>query len=148
MAEWFKNQSVCSQATSTPVSTLRRAKKLGAPGFAVNNKINWTELGPWIAANLPAVTKIEQDALTLREKKLQVDIELVEQKLDRVVEAERERTNGILKKVAEAASRDAQFILTKQYPQRLEGLTAPEIEKLMIEEIVPALFKTMRELKV
>jgi len=144
---WYKNQSVCAQATSTPKSTLRRAKQLGCPGFAGNNQINWTEAAPWIQNNLNTLIESEKEYVSPRDRKYEIEIKILEKKYELLVEEEKKKSLAIMIRIAEQVYREMQLILTKEVPNKLQAMSSAQIETIMENEIVPRICKAVRELK-
>lgn len=74
---WYQNQAECEEALKLPSGTLRKAKRLGSPGFAANGRVQWNLVQEWIANNQEAMLGGgelgEEDLKTLRAEGLKLD---------------------------------------------------------------------------
>lgn len=60
----YKSMRDCSAKENIPMSLLKMAKKMDAPGFQVNGVISFHKLSPWLALHRPQLEHDEDKNLT------------------------------------------------------------------------------------
>jgi hypothetical protein len=53
----------CATATGNDIKIIKQAKKVGAPGFLVSNRIEWNILKPWLDANRNTISQAAGESL-------------------------------------------------------------------------------------
>jgi len=149
--EKHANQFECETAKALPAGTLRKAKKLGCPGFYANGRVDWDLIGPWLKENSGLMTQGEgeESLTTLRAQSLKLDIALKELELkkaeDRMVE--RAYVLKYLKAVHSMAKNALAQKLQNELPPLLVGKTVAEITA-ELEKACQEICTTMENLKV
>jgi hypothetical protein len=135
----FTGMSALSHATGIAVAVLKRAKRKNAPGFNLNNSINYGLLEPWLKDHMPELTAPttanDLDKMTLedlKKKKLERDITIADLEIKKRERSylDPEETKSFLSAMAVAQSGILKKMI-KELPPKMAGRSAGEIEVIL-----------------
>ena len=135
----YTGMSALSADRGVPIGILKKAKKRNAPGFNLNNSINWMLLEPWLKDHMSELVSPtdpkDTDNFTLEDLKkenLQRDILIKDLEIKKRERSylDPEETKGFLSSMAVAQSAILKKMI-KELPPKCAGRSAGEIEVLL-----------------
>ena len=151
MHEKYKNQKVCEDVKCLPKGTLRKAKKLGAPGLPDSGLVYWELVEPWLRGNQQLLTEEdgEHTITELKAKSLKLDLSLKELELKKAEErmVERAYVCKYLKTISTMQKNMFIQKLRNELPAVLVGKSETEITTAM-ETVVQELCEVMEKLRI
>jgi len=148
--EIFKHQGECEAAKGLPVGTLRKAKKLGSPGFYTNGRVDWSAVSVWLKENQQLMTDAQDDVslAALRAEGLKLDNALKKIELGKAEGKYVERIS-VLKLIRFAAAAQKNLLTQKlqnELPSLLVGKSVAEITT-ELEKVVQEICIIMQGVK-
>jgi hypothetical protein len=130
----YDSYKQASSATGIPAKIFKRAKAMGAPGFR-SNRIYFEDFKPWYEAHKAELETPDNNELSLEEVKKE---NLIKDGVIKDLEIKKRRKEYLdpveVKSLLQTIGTSAAAVLKRipaEYPQRLAGKTAPEIEVIL-----------------